>query len=66
MAVFKLQSGRDYPDQFSDAWKVFSNRPLINIGDWFGKRVCLKSVVFPFLARMIQGIYYNLHLVSIE
>nr|CAB3242774.1 glycosyltransferase [Phallusia mammillata] len=57
-------SVRPYKDFFHESWEAFTKHPLVNLRDWAGKRVCLKSVIFSFLPRMISGLYYNLKLVD--
>ena len=57
-------SGGDYWSYFSDTWKVFSNRKLIHIKKYDGKRVCFRDATFSLLARMRYGHFYNMPLVS--
>jgi len=49
---------------FSDSWVAFSDLPLIDLTDVAGKKVCFKQVMFPLLARMIFGLYYNTPLID--
>jgi protein O-GlcNAc transferase len=57
-------SESDYWSYFSDFWKVFSNRKLIHIKKFDGKRVCFRDAVFSLLARMRFGHFYNMPIVS--
>jgi EGF domain-specific O-GlcNAc transferase len=57
-------SGGDYWSYFSDTWKVFSNRKLIHIKRYDGKRVCFRDATFSLLARMRYGHFYNMPIVS--
>ena len=49
---------------FAPAWKAFSSLPLLDLTDVAGKVVCVKRAMFPLLARMIFGLYYNTPLVE--
>ncbi|XP_005089308.1 EGF domain-specific O-linked N-acetylglucosamine transferase [Aplysia californica] len=51
-----------YGDFFSLTWKAFSDYPVIPLKDLDGKKVCFKEAVFPLLARMRFGLYYNMPL----
>ncbi|KAL5484492.1 hypothetical protein EMCRGX_G021003 [Ephydatia muelleri] len=53
----------NYGDMFSETWQAFSRYPLQKLSDFEGKRVCFRDVVFPLLARMRGGLYYNTYLV---
>ncbi|XP_069142595.1 EGF domain-specific O-linked N-acetylglucosamine transferase-like isoform X1 [Argopecten irradians] len=52
-----------YNDLFSVTWKMFSDRPIIPLRDYDGKKVCFRDAVFSLLARMRYGMYYNMPLV---
>ena len=49
---------------FAPAWKAFSSLPLLDLTDVAGKVVCVKRAMFPLLARMIFGLYYNTPLIE--
>ncbi|RUS70729.1 hypothetical protein EGW08_021507 [Elysia chlorotica] len=51
-----------YGDFFSVTWKAFTDHRIIPLSDLDGKRVCIKDAVFPLLARMRYGLYYNMPL----
>ncbi|KAK3769696.1 hypothetical protein RRG08_004947 [Elysia crispata] len=51
-----------YGDFFSVTWKAFTDHPIIPLSDLDGKKVCIKDAVFPLLARMRYGLYYNMPL----
>ena len=53
----------NYNDLFTDTWRVFSQHPITRLSDYKGKRLCFRDVVFPLLARMIRGLYFNMPLV---
>jgi len=53
-----------YQSKFGQAWNAFTKNPLLNLQDLAGKRVCLKSAVFPLLPRMVYGLYYNTPLIT--
>lgn len=49
-----------YFDPFNTTWQVFTNTKVIPLMSFAGKRVCLRGgVMFPLLARMRSGLYYN-------
>lgn len=52
-----------YGDLFSLTWKAFTNYPVIPLSDFDGKKVCIRDAVFPLLARMRFGLYYNMPLI---
>ncbi|XP_059152195.1 EGF domain-specific O-linked N-acetylglucosamine transferase-like [Physella acuta] len=52
-----------YGDFFSVTWKAFTDHPVIALKDLDGKKVCFKDAVFPLLARMRFGLYYNMPLI---
>lgn len=52
-----------YGDIFSETWQAFSRYPVQQLSDFEGKKMCFKDVVFPLLARMRWGLYYNTYLV---
>ncbi|BFZ10952.1 hypothetical protein BsWGS_13992 [Bradybaena similaris] len=51
-----------YGDFFSQTWKAFTDHPVIPLRDLDGKKICIKDAVFPLLARMRFGLYYNMPL----
>ncbi|GFO27782.1 Egf domain-specific o-linked n-acetylglucosamine transferase [Plakobranchus ocellatus] len=51
-----------YGDLFSITWKAFTDHPIIPLKDLDGLQVCIKDAVFPLLARMRFGLYYNMPL----
>ncbi|KAK2151315.1 hypothetical protein LSH36_367g02007 [Paralvinella palmiformis] len=53
-----------YGDLFSETWNVFSDYPLQYLKQYDNKRVCFKTALFPLLARMRYGLYYNTPLIS--
>jgi len=49
-----------YFDPFNATWQVFTNTNVIPLMNFVDKKVCLRGrVVFPLLARMRSGLYYN-------
>lgn len=49
-----------YYDPFNSSWKVFTNHNVRPLLEFAGKRVCVEDeVLFPLLARMSRGLYYN-------
>ncbi|XP_055884177.1 EGF domain-specific O-linked N-acetylglucosamine transferase-like isoform X1 [Biomphalaria glabrata] len=52
-----------YGDFFKITWKAFTDHPIIALKDLDGKNVCIKDAVFPLLARMRFGLYYNMPLI---
>ncbi|XP_054717643.1 EGF domain-specific O-linked N-acetylglucosamine transferase-like [Uloborus diversus] len=52
-----------YISTFAPMWKAFTHHPIMDLGSFKGKKVCLKDAVFPLLPRMIFGMYYNMPLV---
>lgn len=52
-----------YGDFFADTWKAFTDYPIINLKEYENKKVCFRDAVFPLLARMMRGLYYNIPLV---
>lgn len=52
-----------YRSNFGFTWNAFTRHQLLNLGGFKGKTVCFKRVVFPFLPRMIYGLYYNMPLI---
>lgn len=51
-----------YFDMFYDAWQAFTVRPVMNLQDWAGKRICLRDAMFPLLPRMRGGLFYNTYI----
>ncbi|KRZ20420.1 EGF domain-specific O-linked N-acetylglucosamine transferase, partial [Trichinella pseudospiralis] len=49
-----------YFDMFRETWLAFTTKPLIDLQDFDGKRVCFREVMFPILARKVFGLYYNM------
>ncbi|KRY47687.1 EGF domain-specific O-linked N-acetylglucosamine transferase [Trichinella britovi] len=49
-----------YFDIFRETWLAFTTKPLIDLQDFDGKRVCFREVMFPVLARKVFGLYYNM------
>ncbi|KAH9500584.1 hypothetical protein Btru_076977 [Bulinus truncatus] len=56
-------SSMPYGDFFSITWKAFTDYPLIALKDLDGKKVCIRDAVFPLLARMRFGLFYNMPLI---
>ncbi|KAK7102557.1 EGF domain-specific O-linked N-acetylglucosamine transferase-like [Littorina saxatilis] len=56
-------SGHLMSTMFAETWRAFTDRTPLRLKDFDGKKVCFKKVVFSFLARMRQGLYYNMPLV---
>ncbi|XP_014671955.1 PREDICTED: EGF domain-specific O-linked N-acetylglucosamine transferase-like [Priapulus caudatus] len=56
-------SSWDYADFFVDTWRAFTDYNIVHLRQLDGKKVCFKDVVFPLLARMRYGLYYNMPLV---
>ncbi|XP_019859719.1 PREDICTED: EGF domain-specific O-linked N-acetylglucosamine transferase-like [Amphimedon queenslandica] len=54
-----------YRDLFIETWSAFTSNPLMKLADFAGKRVCFKDLMFPLLARMRGGLYYNTYIVSV-
>lgn len=55
-------SYRTYMDFFADTWSAFTRHPVQRLSDFDGKRMCFKEAVFPLLARMRKGLFYNSYL----
>ena len=49
---------------FAPAWAAFTSLPLMDLNDVGGKVVCVRRAIFPLLARMVFGLYYNTPLVE--
>ncbi|KAI3380333.1 hypothetical protein SNEBB_003303 [Seison nebaliae] len=60
--VFWDTSSYDFQTFFNSAWEAFTNRPIRYIREFNGKKVCVKHGMFPLLARMRFGLYYNMPL----
>uniref|UniRef100_A0A915J8J1 EGF domain-specific O-linked N-acetylglucosamine transferase n=1 Tax=Romanomermis culicivorax TaxID=13658 RepID=A0A915J8J1_ROMCU len=56
-------SGGNYYDLFAETWQAFTNKPVIFIKEFDGKKICFRDAVFSLLARMRYGLYYNTPLV---
>jgi len=56
-------SNYGYRDFFEDTWKAFTDYPIIRLDQYQRKKICAKDAVFPLLARMMRGLYYNMPLV---
>eukprot|EP00794_Sanderia_malayensis_P012818 gene12818-14131_t len=52
-----------YSDFFEDTWKAFTDHRIIRLNEYENKKVCFRDAVFPLLARMMRGLYYNMPLV---
>ena len=52
-----------YRSNFGVVWKAFTKNPVLNIGQFKGKKVCFRDLILPLLPRMIYGIYYNMPLI---
>jgi protein O-GlcNAc transferase len=52
-----------YRDLFVETWQAFTSNPVQRLADFAMKRVCFKDVMFPLLARMRGGLYYNTYIV---
>jgi len=52
-----------YRSNFGLVWKAFTSNPVLNIGQFKGKKVCFRDLILPLLPRMIFGIYYNMPLI---
>lgn len=53
-----------YRSNFGFTWNSFTNNKLLNLNQFTNKTVCFKRIVFPFLPRMIYGLYYNMGLIK--
>lgn len=51
-----------FRDPFMDAWKVFTDHPVLSLHDFADKRVCIPDATFAFLPRMLHGLYYSTYL----
>eukprot|EP00112_Aurelia_sp_Birch-Aquarium-sp1_P024077 Seg745.5 transcript_id=Seg745.5/GoldUCD/mRNA.D3Y31 product="EGF domain-specific O-linked N-acetylglucosamine transferase" protein_id=Seg745.5/GoldUCD/D3Y31 len=56
-------SNMGYRDFFEDTWKAFTDYPIIRLDSYDKQKVCVRDAVFPLLARMIRGLYYNMPVV---
>ncbi|CAG2100159.1 unnamed protein product [Medioppia subpectinata] len=52
-----------YRSNFGVVWNAFTRNPVLNIGQFKGKKVCFRDLILPLLPRMIFGIYYNMPLI---
>ncbi|KAJ8301155.1 hypothetical protein KUTeg_020142 [Tegillarca granosa] len=52
-----------YRDLFEITWKAFSDYPVKRLQDYDGQKVCFKQAVFPLLARMRYGMFYNMPMI---
>lgn len=48
-----------YNSAFMDSWEAFTDHQVWDLKTFRGEVVCFKNVIFPFLPRMIFGLYYN-------
>ncbi|KAK7074343.1 hypothetical protein SK128_004577 [Halocaridina rubra] len=57
----QIISWENYPyrSNFGLTFDAFTDRPIWNLDNVAGKRICFKNVVFPLLPRMIFGLFYN-------
>jgi protein O-GlcNAc transferase len=52
-----------YHSSFGPAWRAVTTRPMWDLTDVAGKRVCFSDLLLPLLPRMMFGLYYNTPLV---
>ena len=53
-----------YRTNFDFTFKAFTAHQLLSLNEFKGKIICFKRVVFPFLPRMIYGLFYNMPLIK--
>lgn len=56
-------SNTDNWSYFNDTWKAFTNKAIIYIREFEGKRVCFRDAIFSILGRTVYGHYYNMPVV---